>query len=101
VCVFRTSCAFAVMSAAVALRIEAGAIAAARIALADVALKPWRARAAEAMLAGTRPDGAAFHRAAEADRDAGSHIGRGWYAGSCAGPAGFSFSFAPGAFVDA
>ena len=45
----RTLYAFAVMSAAVALRIEAGAIAAARIALGGVALKPWRARAAEAM----------------------------------------------------
>jgi xanthine dehydrogenase YagS FAD-binding subunit len=62
----RTSYAFAVVSAAAALRIEAGAIAEARIALGGVALKPWRARTAEAMLAGTRPDGAAFRRAAEA-----------------------------------
>ena len=62
----RTSYAFAVVSAAAALRIEGGAIAEARIALGGVALKPWRARAAEAMLAGARPDGAAFRRAAEA-----------------------------------
>ncbi|MGA9867739.1 MAG: xanthine dehydrogenase family protein subunit M [Acetobacteraceae bacterium] len=61
----RTSYAFAVVSAAAALRIEAGAIAEARIALGCVALKPWRARAAEAVLVGARPDGAAFRRAAE------------------------------------
>jgi xanthine dehydrogenase YagS FAD-binding subunit len=61
----RTSYAFAVVSAAAALRIEAGAVAEARIALGGVALKPWRARAAEAVLVGARPDGAAFRRAAE------------------------------------
>ncbi len=43
----RTSYAFAVVSAAAALRIESGTIAEARIALGGVALKPWRARAAE------------------------------------------------------
>ncbi len=62
----RTSYAFAVVSAAAALRIEDGAIAEARIALGGVALKPWRARTAEAVLVGSRPDGAAFRRAAEA-----------------------------------
>src|ERR1700761_8811294 len=62
----RTSYAFAVVSAAAALRIEAGAIAEARIALGGVALKPWRARAAETLLVGAQPDGAAFRRAAEA-----------------------------------
>jgi xanthine dehydrogenase YagS FAD-binding subunit len=62
----RTSYAFAVVSAAAALRIEAGAIAEARIALGGVALKPWRARAAEAVLTGAPPDGVAFRRAAEA-----------------------------------
>jgi xanthine dehydrogenase YagS FAD-binding subunit len=41
-------------------------IAEARIALGGVALKPWRARAAEAMLAGERPEEGAFRRAAEA-----------------------------------
>jgi xanthine dehydrogenase YagS FAD-binding subunit len=67
----RTSYAFAVVSAAAALRIEAGAIDAgvitgARIALGGVALKPWRARAAEAMLVGSPPDAALFRRSAEA-----------------------------------
>jgi xanthine dehydrogenase YagS FAD-binding subunit len=45
---------------------EAGAIAEARIALGGVAMKPWRARAAEALLVGSPPDDAAFRRAAEA-----------------------------------
>lgn len=62
----RTSFAFAVVSAAAALRIVAGTIAAARIALGSVAAKPWRARAAEDLLVGARPDSAAFRRAAEA-----------------------------------
>jgi xanthine dehydrogenase YagS FAD-binding subunit len=62
----RTSYAFAVVSAAAALRLEGGTIVAARIALGGVALKPWRARAAEEMLAGARPDRAAFRGAAEA-----------------------------------
>lgn len=62
----RTSYAFAIVSAAAALRIDGGAIVEARIALGGVALKPWRARAAEAMLAGADPDRAAFRRAAEA-----------------------------------
>jgi xanthine dehydrogenase YagS FAD-binding subunit len=62
----RTSYAFAVVSAAAALRVEAGKIAEARIALGGVALKPWRARAAEAVLVGVQPDAAAFRHAAEA-----------------------------------
>jgi xanthine dehydrogenase YagS FAD-binding subunit len=62
----RTSYAFAVMSAAAALRIEQGTIREARLALGGVAPKPWRARAAEKILAGARPDAAAFRRAAEA-----------------------------------
>ena len=62
----RTSYAFAVVAAAAALRIEGATIVAARIALGGVALKPWRARAAEEMLAGARPDESAFRRAAEA-----------------------------------
>jgi xanthine dehydrogenase YagS FAD-binding subunit len=62
----RTSYAFAIVSAAAALRIEGGTIVEARIALGGVALKPWRARAAEATLAGANPDEAAFRRAAEA-----------------------------------
>ncbi len=62
----RTSYAFAVVSAAAALRLEDGVVAEARIALGGVALKPWRARAAEAELAGARPNPATFRRAAEA-----------------------------------
>ena len=62
----RTSYAFAVVSAAAALRLEGGVVAEARIALGGVALKPWRARVAEATLAGARPGQAAFRRAAEA-----------------------------------
>jgi xanthine dehydrogenase YagS FAD-binding subunit len=62
----RTSYAFAVVSAAAALRIEDDTIVEARIALGGVALKPWRTRAAEAMLAGARPDRVVFRRAAEA-----------------------------------
>jgi xanthine dehydrogenase YagS FAD-binding subunit len=61
----RTSYAFAVASAAAALRIEGGEIAEARIALGGVAMKPWRARAAEALLTGERPSELAFRRAAE------------------------------------
>ncbi len=62
----RTSYAFAVVSAAAALRIEGGTIRQARLALGGVAAKPWRARSAEAVLAGSRPGDAAFRRAAEA-----------------------------------
>src|SRR6195256_1521804 len=42
----RTSYAFAIVSAAAALRIERGTIRDARLALGGVAAKPWRARAA-------------------------------------------------------
>ncbi|MGO1077906.1 FAD binding domain-containing protein [Inquilinus sp. CA228] len=62
----RTSYAFAVVSAAAALRVEDGAIREARLALGGVAAKPWRARPAEAVLAGASPSEAAFRRAAEA-----------------------------------
>jgi xanthine dehydrogenase YagS FAD-binding subunit len=61
----RTSYAFAVVSAAAFLRIEAGRIVRARLALGGVAAKPWRAREAEQILAGARPDAAAFGRAAD------------------------------------
>jgi xanthine dehydrogenase YagS FAD-binding subunit len=62
----RTSYAFAIVSAAAALRIDGDTISQARLALGGVALKPWRAHAAEALLVGTRPDAATFRRAAEA-----------------------------------
>lgn len=61
----RTSYAFAVVSAAAALRLDGGAIQAARIALGGVALKPWRASEAEASLAGAPPSAEAFRKAAE------------------------------------
>jgi xanthine dehydrogenase YagS FAD-binding subunit len=61
----RTSYAFAVVSAAAALRIEDGMIADARLAFGGVAMKPWRAREAERLLAGARPDASVFRRAAE------------------------------------
>jgi xanthine dehydrogenase YagS FAD-binding subunit len=62
----RTSYAFAVVSAAAALRIADGAIVDARLALGGVAAKPWRARSAEEILAGCKPGEAVFHRAAQA-----------------------------------
>jgi xanthine dehydrogenase YagS FAD-binding subunit len=62
----RTSYAFAVVSAAAALRLDGDIIAEARIALGGVALKPWRARAAERVLAGQHPSAALFRQAADA-----------------------------------
>lgn len=60
----RTSYAFAVVSAAAALRIENGKIADARLALGGVAAKPWRARAAEDVLSGVAPTADVFQEAA-------------------------------------
>jgi xanthine dehydrogenase YagS FAD-binding subunit len=62
----RTSYAFAVVSAAAALRLENGTIAEARLALGGVAAKPWRASDAERVLAGARAGAASFRGAAEA-----------------------------------
>ncbi len=62
----RTSYAFAIVSAAAALRMEANTIAEARIAMGGVAAKPWRARDAEEILIGGRGDAAVFQRAAAA-----------------------------------
>jgi len=62
----RTSYAFAVVSAAASLVLGGNAILEARIALGGVAPKPWRAHAAETMLAGERPGGEAFRKAAAA-----------------------------------
>jgi len=62
----RTSFAFAVVSAAAALRVENETIAEARVALGGVAMKPWRAREAERILAGARAGSALYRRAAEA-----------------------------------
>lgn len=62
----RTSYAFAVVSAAVGLRLDGQTIVEARLALGGVALKPWRARDAERVLAGRGCDEAAFRAAADA-----------------------------------
>jgi len=62
----RTSYAFAVVSAAAALRRDGDVIAEARLALGGVAMKPWRARQAEEILAGARADMSLFRRAAAA-----------------------------------
>jgi xanthine dehydrogenase YagS FAD-binding subunit len=62
----RTSYAFALVSAAAALRIEQGTISDARLALGGVAAKPWRAREAEKMLVGMKPNVEAFRQAATA-----------------------------------
>jgi xanthine dehydrogenase YagS FAD-binding subunit len=62
----RTSFAFAVVSAAAALRMEGSRIAEARVAMGGVAAKPWRAHSAEGVLRGARADGAAFRAAAAA-----------------------------------
>ncbi|HMA71425.1 MAG TPA: xanthine dehydrogenase family protein subunit M [Xanthobacteraceae bacterium] len=61
----RTSYAFALVSAAAALRIEANVIADARFALGGVALKPWRSREAEGILIGAPAEKPIFRRAAE------------------------------------
>lgn len=62
----RTSYAFAVVSAAACLQLREGVITEARIALGGVAAKPWRARAAEAVLVGAAPERDVFRRAGEA-----------------------------------
>jgi xanthine dehydrogenase YagS FAD-binding subunit len=67
----RESYEFALASAAVTLRIDAGRIAEARLALGGVGTKPWRAREAEETLRGATIDETVFRRAAElALRDA-------------------------------
>jgi xanthine dehydrogenase YagS FAD-binding subunit len=62
----RTSYAFAVVSAAAALKIEQGVITDARLALGGVAAKPWRAREAEDALKGAHPERCTYRWAAEA-----------------------------------
>ena len=67
----RTSYAFAVVSVAAGLRVEGERIVEARLALGGVALKPWRARQAEAALVNHPIGRAAFSEAAKlALRDA-------------------------------
>jgi xanthine dehydrogenase YagS FAD-binding subunit len=56
----RLSYAFALVSVAVAMRVEDGAIAEARVALGGVAHKPWRSPPAEELLVGEAPGDAIF-----------------------------------------
>lgn len=62
----RTSYAFAVVSAAASLRKDGDTIAEARLALGGVAMKPWRCREAEAVLAGRPASVESFRAAADA-----------------------------------
>jgi xanthine dehydrogenase YagS FAD-binding subunit len=71
----RTSFAFALISAAAALRLEAGRIVEARLALGAVAAKPWRSAAAEALLIGQPPGAALFARAAAVALDGAAASG--------------------------
>ncbi len=61
----RTSYAFAIVSAAVAMEISEGTIRTARIALGGVAAKAWRAGAAETSLENAAPTPEAFAKAAD------------------------------------
>jgi xanthine dehydrogenase YagS FAD-binding subunit len=61
----RLSYAFALVSVAVGLDLEAGTIKGARLALGGVAHKPWRDRAAEAQLKGAPTNRESFQRAAD------------------------------------
>ena len=60
----RESYEFALASVAVAMRVEGGVIAEARLALGGVATKPWRARRAEQILVGAPARSETFTRAA-------------------------------------
>ncbi|MCW1432035.1 FAD binding domain-containing protein [Novosphingobium sp. JCM 18896] len=62
----RLSYAFALVSIAVAMRVEDGAIAEARVALGGVAHKPWRSTEAEKLLKGQQPSPQAFGAFADA-----------------------------------
>jgi xanthine dehydrogenase YagS FAD-binding subunit len=62
----RASYAFALVSVAAALDLHGDTVRSARIALGGVAHKPWRAHAAEAVLAGHRLDEATLAAAAQA-----------------------------------
>ena len=64
----RASYAFAIVSVAVAVELDAGKkITAARVALGGVAHKPWRAQKAEQYLVGKNADEKTFQAAAEAE----------------------------------
>jgi len=67
---------FALASAAVGLDINSGVIRSSRIALGGVGTKPWRARFAEAALAGKAPTTDNFRAAAEAEMKSARGHGR-------------------------
>jgi Aerobic-type carbon monoxide dehydrogenase, middle subunit CoxM/CutM homologs len=71
----RTSYEFALASAAIGLDLDGGAIRSVRIGLGGVATKPWRARTAEAMLAGKRPTAENVRAAADAELKAARGYG--------------------------
>ncbi|WP_128914090.1 molybdopterin cofactor-binding domain-containing protein [Granulicella sibirica] len=60
----RASYAYGLVTCAVALDMDRGRVVAGRIALGGVALKPWRAREAEKLLAGAEPNRQLFHEVA-------------------------------------
>lgn len=62
----RLSYAFALVSVAVAMQVEGGTIAEARVALGGVAHKPWRSTEAEKLLKGQQPSPQAFGAFADA-----------------------------------
>ncbi len=62
----RASYEFALASAAVVVKVVDGRIAQARVALGGVGTKPWHSPEAEAALANAAPDAATFARAADA-----------------------------------
>ena len=72
----RSEYEFALASAAVGLDINGGVIRSARIALGGVGTKPWRARFAEAALAGKAPTTENFRAAAEAEMKSARGHGR-------------------------
>ena len=61
----RLSYAFALVSVAAALEVEAGTIKEVRLALGGVAHRPWRDPSAEAALRGRNADQSTFNRAAD------------------------------------
>jgi xanthine dehydrogenase YagS FAD-binding subunit len=63
----RASFAFALVSVAAALAVEAGEVRDVRLALGGVAHKPWRATRAEEALRGARATAESFERAADAE----------------------------------
>ena len=72
----RASYEFALTAAAVGLDIENGVIRSSRVALGGVGTKPWRAKFAEAALAGKPPSPDVFRAAAEAEMKSAKGYGQ-------------------------